>query len=197
AARLVDRLLRLPAVGVLPAGRVAEPFREERQHPVEHAGIDRGGGVVVEVDRPGHSAAVLVSAKATGIGGSAGDSAAISCSEQSEGAATIRSLFFQRGSRTLHFAYWPQFSSWVEQAVTWSGPSMASMMSATEIRLVSRSSRYPPRVPWSERTSPCLASRCSTLASSSRGMSYDSAISRALAEAPSVRVARCFIAIRA
>ena len=37
------------------------------------------------------------------------------------------------GSRTLHFEYWPQASSWTEQAVTVSGPSTAWMMSATEI----------------------------------------------------------------
>ena len=31
-------------------------------------------------------------------------------------AARMRSLIRQSGSRTLHFAYWPQFSSSVEQA---------------------------------------------------------------------------------
>jgi hypothetical protein len=30
-----------------------------------------------------------------------------------------------RGSRTLHFEYWSQFSSSVEQAVTVNGPSTA------------------------------------------------------------------------
>ena len=47
----------------------------------------------------------------------------------------MRSLIRQSGSRTLHLAYWPQFSASVEQAVTVSGPSIAWMMSATEIAL--------------------------------------------------------------
>ena len=45
----------------------------------------------------------------------------------------MRSLIRHSGSRTLHFAYWPQFSASVEHAVTVSGPSIAWMMSATEI----------------------------------------------------------------
>ena len=47
----------------------------------------------------------------------------------------------QSGSRTLHFAYCPQFSASVEQAVTVSGPSIAWMMSATEIALAPRARR--------------------------------------------------------
>ena len=45
----------------------------------------------------------------------------------------MRSRMRQSGSRTLHFAYWSQFSASVEQAVTVSGPSIAWMMSATEM----------------------------------------------------------------
>ena len=47
----------------------------------------------------------------------------------------MRSLIFQSGSRTLHFAYCSQVSSAVLQAVTVSGPSTAWMTSATEIRV--------------------------------------------------------------
>ena len=68
-------------------------------------------------------------------------SAEISSSEQVASADTIRSLIFHSGSRTLHFAYWPQFSSSVEHAVTVSGPSIAWMMSATEIPATGRARR--------------------------------------------------------
>ena len=42
----------------------------------------------------------------------------------------------QSGSRTLHFVNCSHCSSSVEQAVTVSGPSIAWMMSATEIAAV-------------------------------------------------------------
>ena len=68
-------------------------------------------------------------------------SAEISSSEQVASAETIRSLIFHSGSRTLHFAYWPQFSSSVEQAVTVNGPSMAWMISAAEMTDAALASR--------------------------------------------------------
>src|SRR5688500_17147085 len=180
---------------MLLARSVAEPFGEVRQHRLEHLRIHRGGGVVVEIDRSGHQD--LRSVTSGVISSSIGGSAAISWSEQVTSAATIRSLSRHSGSRTLHFAYWPQLSTPVEHAVTVNGPSIAWMMSATEIALDSRPSRYPPRVPWCDVSRPRRASRCSTFAISSIGMSYCSAISRALAEAASERVARCFIAMSA
>ena len=50
-ARAFDGLVGLPAIRVIPAGRVAEMLREIRQHDVEHPSIDRGGRVRVEIDQ--------------------------------------------------------------------------------------------------------------------------------------------------
>ena len=48
----VDCLVRIPAPGVLAAGRVAEALAEERQHLGEDARVDGRGRVVIEVERP-------------------------------------------------------------------------------------------------------------------------------------------------
>ena len=53
-ARRLDRLLRLPAVGVAAARRVAEALGEPRQHRLEHPRIERRRRVVVHVDRTRH-----------------------------------------------------------------------------------------------------------------------------------------------
>ena len=45
-----DRLVRMPAVRVLAARRIAEVFGEVRQHRLEHARVDRCRGVIIEVD---------------------------------------------------------------------------------------------------------------------------------------------------
>ena len=148
----VDRLLRLPAVGVLPARGVAELLGEIRQHRLEHARIDGRGGV----DNPDRRAEPSTSASATRarerqrrpdrlLGRRLGRR--LPASEHVASAARMRSLIRHSGSRTLHFEYWPQFSASVEHAVTVSGPSMAWMMSATEIALAPLARRYPPRVP--------------------------------------------------
>jgi hypothetical protein len=73
--------------------------------------------------------------------GISGTSDEISCSEQVSSAETIRSRMRQSGSRTLHFEYWSQFSASVEHAVTVSGPSIAWMMSATEMMAAARARR--------------------------------------------------------
>ena len=49
-ARLLHGAVRLLAEGVLAAGRVAVALREVRQHLLQHRGVDRRRGVVVEVD---------------------------------------------------------------------------------------------------------------------------------------------------
>ena len=96
----------------------------------------------------------------------------------------MRSLMRQSGSRTLHLANCPHFSSSVEQAVTVSGPSIAWMMSATEIarrRLATaRSRRACPGARSAGRAAPAAAAPSPSARS---GMSYCSAISRALADA--------------
>ena len=51
---------------------------------------------------------------------------------------TMRSFRRHSGSRTLHLAYCSQRSSSSEQAITRTGPSIASITSATEIRAASR-----------------------------------------------------------
>jgi hypothetical protein len=109
AARAVHGGLGVPPELVLPAGGIAEALGEVRQHRLEHAGIDGGGGVVVEVDGfiGVHACGFLVNARgeaaASGVGASS--SVATSCSEQVDSAETIRSLMRQSGSRMLHFAY--------------------------------------------------------------------------------------------
>ena len=70
-----------------------------------------------------------------------GTSEDTSCSEQVDSAETMRSRMRHSGSRTLHFAYWSQFSASVEHAVTVSGPSIAWMMSATEMIDAARARR--------------------------------------------------------
>src|SRR5690625_2802917 len=57
-ARLIDRLVGHPSVGVPPARRVAEVLAEPRQHLREHLFIDRCGGVVIEIDRRRHARAI-------------------------------------------------------------------------------------------------------------------------------------------
>ena len=52
--RRIHGVLGIPPVLVLAACRIAEALREIRQHGLEHAGIDGGGGVIVEADRAGH-----------------------------------------------------------------------------------------------------------------------------------------------
>ena len=64
---------------------------------------------------------------ATGLASTSGIASAastdISWREHVDSADRILSLMRHSGSRTLHFAYWPQFSSSVEQAVTvWEPP---------------------------------------------------------------------------
>ncbi len=77
------------------------------------------------------------------------------------------------------------------------GPSMASVTAATEVAAGSCVSLYPPWMPWCEVSNPDRTSRVNTLAISSTGMSYFSAISRALASRRRGLDARCFIAIKA
>jgi hypothetical protein len=55
-ARLLNRLARGGAEGVTDAAGVAVILREIRQHRVEHARVDAGGGVIVEVDGQGKDA---------------------------------------------------------------------------------------------------------------------------------------------
>ena len=52
-AGLVDRPGRLPARRVVHRVRVGELLVEERQHRLEHPGVDRGGRLVVQIDRQG------------------------------------------------------------------------------------------------------------------------------------------------
>ena len=49
-ARLFDRFLRFPAEGVAAAGGIAEVGGEVGHHRLEHARVERRGGVVVHVD---------------------------------------------------------------------------------------------------------------------------------------------------
>jgi len=49
-ARFVHGLLRLPPELVIAAGRVAELARKIRQHGIQHARIEGGGGMVVQVN---------------------------------------------------------------------------------------------------------------------------------------------------
>src|SRR5690625_3014078 len=60
-ARLIDRLVGHPSVGVPPARRVADVLAEPRQHLREHLFIDRCGGVVIEIDRRRHVRAIYSS----------------------------------------------------------------------------------------------------------------------------------------
>ena len=53
APRRVDGVAGPPAGGVIEAGRVADLVAQQRQHRVEHARIDRRGGVGVQVDHDG------------------------------------------------------------------------------------------------------------------------------------------------
>ena len=53
AARRVDGVAGAAAGGVIEAGRVADLVAQQRQHRVEHARIDRRGGVGVQVDHRG------------------------------------------------------------------------------------------------------------------------------------------------
>ena len=127
AARANNGLVRVPAVGVLAAGGIAEVFGEVRQHRLEHAGVDRRGGVIVEVDGLRHCGTRLVgdcelcigrygrlppgnqSFRVNAIGaetpakGISGTSDEISCSEHVSSAEMMRSRMRQSGSRTLHF----------------------------------------------------------------------------------------------
>ena len=50
ARAAIDRLLGRPAETVAGAAGVAEDLGEIGQHRLQHPRIDRGGGVVVEVD---------------------------------------------------------------------------------------------------------------------------------------------------
>ena len=107
-ARLFDSLalLRVPAVGVLLAGRVTELLREVRQHRLEDPRIDGSRGVEIEIDRPSHIYRPVPRVNAIGVeGASVGGSVETSCSEHVANAARMRSLIRQSGSRTLHFAY--------------------------------------------------------------------------------------------
>ncbi len=74
---------------------------------------------------------------------------------------------------------------------------MASRTAATEVAAGGCASLYPPWMPWCEVSNPDRTSLVSTLAISSTGMSYLSAISRALAARCRGSDARCFIAIKA
>ncbi len=49
-ARLLRRFFRLPAEAVIAARRVAEDVRQVRPHRLEHARVDRRGGVIVHVN---------------------------------------------------------------------------------------------------------------------------------------------------
>jgi hypothetical protein len=51
AARLLDALLRLPAVGVASRVRVAELVGEVRHHRFQHARVHRRGCLIIQVDR--------------------------------------------------------------------------------------------------------------------------------------------------
>src|SRR5581483_10793749 len=53
APRRLDRRQRIPAVDVALAVRVAEMLGEIGQHRLEHARVERGRGLVVEIDRQG------------------------------------------------------------------------------------------------------------------------------------------------
>ena len=53
ASRLLDRLGSNPAVSMAHAVRIAELLGEIGQHRVEHAGVDPGRGLIVEIDRQG------------------------------------------------------------------------------------------------------------------------------------------------
>jgi len=48
-ARILDCVMRAAAKRI-GRGRIAELIAQERQHGVEHRGIDRGRGVVIEID---------------------------------------------------------------------------------------------------------------------------------------------------
>ena len=60
----VDGVAGPPAGGVIEAGRVADLIAQQRQHRVEHARIDRRGGVGIQVDHVGITAPVPRRARA-------------------------------------------------------------------------------------------------------------------------------------
>ena len=49
-ARLLNRLFRFPSEAMIAARRIAEEFLEIRQHRIEHARVDRGCCVVIEIN---------------------------------------------------------------------------------------------------------------------------------------------------
>jgi ApbE superfamily uncharacterized protein (UPF0280 family) len=50
---MLDRRFRVRPAG-MAAGGIAELSFQERQHRRQHCVLDRGGGVVVEIDRTAH-----------------------------------------------------------------------------------------------------------------------------------------------
>lgn len=54
-SRSVNGFLSRPAELMVPTGRVAELLGEVRQHFLQDARVDRGRGVVVQIDRECHA----------------------------------------------------------------------------------------------------------------------------------------------
>ena len=108
-ARVLDRLARRPAEGMLRARRVAEALGEVRQHRRDDPRIARRRGVAVEIEGI-HSRArrERVTGWSSGPALVIGTSVAISSRLQAASDVRIRSLMRHSGSRTLHFEYWPQ-----------------------------------------------------------------------------------------
>src|SRR5574341_2028087 len=136
AARLLDRLLRLPAERVRAARGVAEEFREVRNHLRRDAGIDRGRRRVVEVDRQLHAATFssgflksLITA--TGL--------PLWCATRSASVTDERYSYIFSFSVAPRSCVMQRLSSWQfslpPHCVASSGSSTAVTMSATEMAL--------------------------------------------------------------
>ena len=54
-ARRLHGLLRLPAKGVVAAGRIAELGGEVGHHRLQNPRIERGGGVIVHINRQAYA----------------------------------------------------------------------------------------------------------------------------------------------
>src|SRR5581483_202678 len=99
AAGLLDRLRSALAEDVRSAGSIAVLLGEERQHRLEHARIDAGGRVVVQVDgRRDHLRMIGRGRRAIKIGG--GDRAGRYSSRRNYAADTERAGFSGDRPRT-------------------------------------------------------------------------------------------------
>ena len=225
--RRVHGVLRFPAPRVLAAGGVAELLGEVRQHRLEDAGIDGRRGVVVEIEGlhwsgspgsqvlsglrlriwgprrrftvPGSTGSgVLPRNETCETSACRGTSDAISASETVSSAMMIRSLIRQSGSRTLQLVELLALLV-VGRA---GGDGQRSVDRLDDVGDRDRRRRLRQRVAAARALMRGRAGRAGRGAAAPwraarAGMLYSSAIARALVDAASVCVARCFIAISA